>query len=219
MATSGNITSTTRTSHVAPTPPQEPIEVSRPAPPPAMRDAAPPRAAMQARGTRLSSRLHAQMNKLEGRVAGSVEKRITAVQQQQAQWLLDQIEQHHAPTGQHGQNGQHHASDVAGQHGLHRALARFLASLPDPARAQIDEHRSGAGQPVATIERQLHELAALEKEHADAVASGADMDSPAAKHRASEIEKRIAALEEITTLMKTFAELHSRANQIAVAAI
>ncbi|NHZ32651.1 hypothetical protein [Massilia rubra] len=215
MATTGNITSTTRTSHVAPTEPQQTNEASRPAPPPATRDAGPPRAAMQARGTRLSSRLHAQIN---GRLSGWVEKHIAAVQQQQAQWLLGQLEQHHAPNAP-GQHGQHHAPDAAGQHALHRALARFLGSLPDPARAQIDQHRSGAGQPVASIEQQLHELAALEKEHADAVASGADMDSPAAKLRASEIEKRMAVLEEITTLLKTIAELHNRANQIAVAAI
>ncbi|NHZ94521.1 hypothetical protein [Massilia sp. CCM 8734] len=215
MATTGNITSTTRASHVAPTEPQQTNEASRPAPAPATRDAGPPRAAMQARGTRLSSRLHAQ---IKGCVSGWVEKHISAVQQRQAQWLLDQIEQHHAPATT-GQQGLHHTPDIAGQHALHRAIARFLGSLPNPARAQIDEHRSGTGQPVASIEQQLHELAALEKEHADAVASHADMDSPAAKHRASEIEKRMAALEEITTLLKTIAELHNRANQIAVAAI
>jgi hypothetical protein len=124
------------------------------------------------------------------------------IAQRGAQPAADSAPAHQAPS----QAAQHTGRTQHTQQSQHTQATRHAAA-PSPALPGL-------------IGQQLHALEALEKEHAELLASQGDKHSPAAALRAKEIETRMSMLmNDMLSLMKMLADINKRANEIANGAI
>lgn len=150
---------------------------------------------------------------------------LPAATEQEAEELLQQLDNHKE-------------TSPAEQRALLDKTAAFLTALPEPVQAQL-AHKSAKPAPGATHAHapaghtptpalpmagvfgpRMRELEALEKEHADLIASQGDKHSPVAMLKAKDIEMRMAMqIENMMSLIKMLADLNKRANEIANGAI